>query len=106
MEDTTPTHQVFFLKMTKALKLEGFLRLPSLKRPDNRIKVDYQEKSECIADSIELQCSYTSPSHDPQHNESIEEEVCYKASFELRDNHISPVSLDEVHKLVKNLKAK
>ncbi|GBP31286.1 Probable RNA-directed DNA polymerase from transposon BS [Eumeta japonica] len=104
MEDISPTHQAFW-KVTKALKSEGYLPTPPLKKPDRSLAVDDQEKAECIADSIELQCSHTLPPHDIQHITHIEEEVRHKTSLDPLDD-LAPVSRDEVQKLVKDLKAK
>ncbi|GBP40206.1 Probable RNA-directed DNA polymerase from transposon BS [Eumeta japonica] len=55
--------------------------------------------------SIEFQCFHTSPPHDSQNITLIEEDIRHETSLEPRDG-LSPVSLDEVQKLVKNLKAK
>ncbi|GBP78989.1 Probable RNA-directed DNA polymerase from transposon BS [Eumeta japonica] len=104
MEDISRTHKAFW-KVTKALKSEGYLPTPPLKIPDSSLAVDDQEKAECIADSIELQCSHTLPSHDTQYISLIEEEVRQRTSLDPLDD-LSPVSLDEVQKLVKGLKAK
>ncbi|GBP37385.1 Probable RNA-directed DNA polymerase from transposon BS [Eumeta japonica] len=104
MEDITPSHQAFW-KLTKALKSEGYLPTPPLKKADSSLAVDDVEKAECLADSLELQCSHTIPPVDIHHITRIEEEVRYKTSLEPRDD-LSPVSLDEVQKLVKNLNAK
>ncbi|GBP31083.1 RNA-directed DNA polymerase from mobile element jockey [Eumeta japonica] len=76
MEDITPSHQAFW-KLTKALKSEG----------------------------LELQCSHTIPPVDIHHITRVEEEIRHKTSLEPRDD-LSPVSLDEVQKLVKKLNAK
>ncbi|GBP20502.1 RNA-directed DNA polymerase from mobile element jockey [Eumeta japonica] len=67
--------------------------------------VDDQEKAECIADSTELQCSHTLPPHNIQYITLIEEEVHHKTSLDPLED-LSSVSLDEVQKLVKSLKAK
>ncbi|GBP95907.1 Probable RNA-directed DNA polymerase from transposon X-element [Eumeta japonica] len=68
--------------LTKALKSEGYLPTPPLKKPDSSLAVDDQEKAECIADSIELQCSHTLPPHDTQHISLIEEENSYFSRLE------------------------
>ncbi|GBP40816.1 Probable RNA-directed DNA polymerase from transposon BS [Eumeta japonica] len=104
MEDITPSHQAFW-KLTKALKSEGYLPTPPLKKADSSLAVDDVEKAECLADSLELQCSHTIPPIDIHHIARVEEEVRHKTSLEPRDD-LSPVSLDEVQKLVKNLNAK
>ncbi|GBP30474.1 RNA-directed DNA polymerase from mobile element jockey [Eumeta japonica] len=74
MEEIRPSHQVFW-KITKALKTEGYTPIPPLKRPNGSIALDDAEVAECLADSIETQCSHVSPPHDIAHINSIEEEV-------------------------------
>ncbi|GBP22901.1 Probable RNA-directed DNA polymerase from transposon BS [Eumeta japonica] len=61
--------------------------------------------AECIADSIETQCSHVSPPHDIAHISRIEEEVLQKTSLEPKDD-LTPVSLSEVQLLVKSLKTR
>ncbi|GBP79378.1 Probable RNA-directed DNA polymerase from transposon BS [Eumeta japonica] len=51
MEDITPSHQAFW-KLTKALKLEGYLPTPPLKKADSSLAVDDVEKAECLVDSL------------------------------------------------------
>ncbi|GBP26327.1 Probable RNA-directed DNA polymerase from transposon BS [Eumeta japonica] len=79
--------------------------IPPLKRPDGSIALDDAEVAECIADSIETQCSHASPPHDTAHISRIEEEVLQKTSLEPRDD-LTPVSLSEVQTLVKSLKTR
>ncbi|GBP16706.1 hypothetical protein EVAR_13329_1 [Eumeta japonica] len=76
-----------------------------LKKPDNSIAVDDLEKTECLADSFKLQCSHTVPPNDSHHIIRNEEKVRHKTFLEPRDD-LSPVSLDEVQKLVNNFNAK
>ncbi|GBO98417.1 Probable RNA-directed DNA polymerase from transposon X-element [Eumeta japonica] len=73
MEEIIPSHQAFW-KITKALKTEGYTRIPPLKRPNGSIALDDAEVAECIADSIETQCSHVSPPDNIAHINSIEEE--------------------------------
>ncbi|GBP26833.1 hypothetical protein EVAR_16413_1 [Eumeta japonica] len=47
MEDISSTHQAFW-KVTKALKSEGYILTPHLKKPDSSLAVDDQEKAECM----------------------------------------------------------
>ncbi|GBP53751.1 Probable RNA-directed DNA polymerase from transposon BS [Eumeta japonica] len=101
MEEIRPSHKAFW-KITKALKTEG---IPPLKRPDGTTALDDAEVAECIADSIETQCSHVSPPHDIAHINSIEEEVLQKTSLEPKDD-LTPVSLSEVQLLVKSLKTR
>ncbi|GBP81498.1 Probable RNA-directed DNA polymerase from transposon BS [Eumeta japonica] len=64
--------------------------------------IDDAEIAECLADSIETQCSHASPPHDIAHISRIEEEVLQKTSLEPKDD-LAPVSLSEVQTLVKSL---
>ncbi|GBP20662.1 Probable RNA-directed DNA polymerase from transposon BS [Eumeta japonica] len=100
-----PKHGLSNDKITKALKSEGYLPTPPLLRPDSFLAIDDQEKAECIVDSIQFQCSHTTPPHDNQHIQNIEEEVRHITSFEPHED-LPPVSLDKDQKLVKILKAK
>ncbi|GBP34566.1 hypothetical protein EVAR_85286_1 [Eumeta japonica] len=72
---------------------------------DDSVALDNVEIGECLADSIESQCSHISPPHDIAHIQHIEEEVQNKASLEPK-NDLPPVSLSEVQTLVKSLKTK
>ncbi|GBP29528.1 Probable RNA-directed DNA polymerase from transposon BS [Eumeta japonica] len=83
----------------------GYLPTPPLKKADSSLAIDDVEKAECLADSLELQCSHTIPPVDIHHITRVEEEVRHKTSLEPR-NDLSPVSLDEIQKLFKNLNAK
>ncbi|GBP89489.1 RNA-directed DNA polymerase from mobile element jockey [Eumeta japonica] len=56
MAEISPSHQAYW-RLAKALKTEGAVPTPALKRPDNSIAFDDREKAECLADSIEHQCS-------------------------------------------------
>ncbi|GBP61628.1 hypothetical protein EVAR_43565_1 [Eumeta japonica] len=56
------------------------------------------EIAECLADSIETQCSHASPPHDIAHINLIEEEVLHKTFPEPKDD-LPPVSLSEVQTL-------
>ncbi|GBP10396.1 Probable RNA-directed DNA polymerase from transposon BS [Eumeta japonica] len=101
MEEIKPSHKAFWA-VTKALKTEGYTPIPPLKKPDNSVAIDDTEIAECLADSIETQCSHASPLHDIAHISRIEEEVLQKTSLEPKDD-LAPVSLSEVQTLVKSL---
>ncbi|GBP89076.1 hypothetical protein EVAR_64712_1 [Eumeta japonica] len=77
MEEIRPSHKAFW-SVTKALKSEGYTPIPPLKRLDGSTALDDAEVAECLADSIETQCSHVSPPHDPAHISRIEEEVLQK----------------------------
>ncbi|GBP11678.1 Probable RNA-directed DNA polymerase from transposon BS [Eumeta japonica] len=101
MEEIKPSHKAFWA-VTKALKTEVYTPIPPLKKPDNSVAIDDAEIAECLADSIETQCSHASPPHDIAHISRIEEEVLQKTILEPKDN-LAPVSLSEVQTLVKSL---
>ncbi|GBP93543.1 Probable RNA-directed DNA polymerase from transposon BS [Eumeta japonica] len=73
MEEIKPSHKAFWA-VTKALKTEGYTLYPTQK-PDNSVAIDDAEIAECLADSIETQCSHASPPHDIAHISRIEEEA-------------------------------
>ncbi|GBP68381.1 hypothetical protein EVAR_99057_1 [Eumeta japonica] len=62
MEEIKPSHKAFWA-VTKALKTEGYTPIPPLKKPDNSEAIDDAEIAECLADSIETQCSHASARH-------------------------------------------
>ncbi|GBP48157.1 Probable RNA-directed DNA polymerase from transposon BS [Eumeta japonica] len=58
MEEIKPSHKAFWA-VTKALKTEDIPYTPTQK-PDNSEAIDDAEIAECLADSIETQCSHAS----------------------------------------------
>ncbi|GBP56441.1 Probable RNA-directed DNA polymerase from transposon BS [Eumeta japonica] len=86
-------------------RAQGYIPIPPLTRPDDSVSLDDAEIAECLADSIESQCSHAYPPHDIAHINHIEEEVQHKASLEPKDD-LPPVSLREVRTLFKFLKTK
>ncbi|GBP93490.1 RNA-directed DNA polymerase from mobile element jockey [Eumeta japonica] len=101
MAEISPSHQAYW-RLAKALKTEGAVPTPALKRPDNSIAFDDREKAECLADSIEHQCS-ENPPYDAEHVRRVEEEVRHRVSLPPKDG-LDPITLDEVSKLIKGLK--
>ncbi|GBP69988.1 Probable RNA-directed DNA polymerase from transposon BS [Eumeta japonica] len=101
MSEISPNHKAYW-GLAKALKTEGAVPTPALKRPDSSITFDDREKAECLADSIELQCS-ENPSVDSEHVRRVEEEVRQRVSLPSKDD-LDPITLDEVSKHIKALK--
>ncbi|GBP16717.1 hypothetical protein EVAR_13338_1 [Eumeta japonica] len=93
-EEIVPTHKAFW-KVTKALKTEGYIPISPLKKAETTFALDDAEIAECLADSIETQCSHASPPHDIVHINHIEEEDHCKISLKPKDD-LPPVSLNEV----------
>ncbi|GBP49537.1 Probable RNA-directed DNA polymerase from transposon BS [Eumeta japonica] len=78
----------------------GIYPIPPLKKPDNSVAIDDAEIAECLADSIETQCSHASP---PTSLISVASRKRFsKTSLEPKDD-LAPVSLSEVQTLVKSL---
>ncbi|GBP59736.1 RNA-directed DNA polymerase from mobile element jockey [Eumeta japonica] len=101
MAEISPSHKAYW-RLAKALKTEEAAPTPALKRPDNSIAFDDREKAECLADSIEHQCS-ENPPYDAEHVRTVEEEVRHRVSLPPKDG-LDPITLDEVSKLIKVLK--
>ncbi|GBP77463.1 hypothetical protein EVAR_56073_1 [Eumeta japonica] len=62
MEEITPSHKAFW-KVTKVLKIKGYIPILPLKRPDDTVALDDAEIAECLPDSIESQCFHAFPPH-------------------------------------------
>ncbi|GBP62439.1 RNA-directed DNA polymerase from mobile element jockey [Eumeta japonica] len=77
--------------------------MPALKKPDNDLAFDDQEKAEYLADSIELQCSLNPAPPDLEHVNRVENEVLRRSSLPPKDD-LPSVSADEVQKLIRELK--
>ncbi|GBP22755.1 RNA-directed DNA polymerase from mobile element jockey [Eumeta japonica] len=90
------------MKEQKALKTEGAVPTPALKKPDKSIAFDDREKAECLADSIEQQCT-ENPPYDTEHVRRVEEEVRQRVSLPPKDD-LDPISQDEISKHIKALK--
>ncbi|GBP36290.1 hypothetical protein EVAR_85539_1 [Eumeta japonica] len=87
MTEILPNHKAYW-GLAKALKI------PALKRPDNSIAIDEREKAECLANSIECQCSENPLCH-LEHVRKLEEEVSLRVSLPLKDD-LDPIAQDGV----------
>ncbi|GBP79088.1 hypothetical protein EVAR_103513_1 [Eumeta japonica] len=101
MEKNAPTHKVFW-KVTKALKTEEYIPIPPPKKADKSFALDDAEIAECLAHSIESQCSHASPPYDIAHINYIEKKVHHKVTLELKED-LPPVSPSKVQTLLKSL---
>ncbi|CAH2048588.1 unnamed protein product, partial [Iphiclides podalirius] len=79
-----PSH-VAFCKLPKSLKGNGITTMPPLVRPIGTPAMLDEEKAECLADSLESQCSPSLLPIDPEHLRKVNEEVERKALEPLRD---------------------
>ncbi|GBP10437.1 Probable RNA-directed DNA polymerase from transposon BS [Eumeta japonica] len=98
MEEIKPSHKAFWA-VTKALKTEDIPYTPTQK-PDNSEAIDDAEIAECLADSIETQCSHASSARHRSY-QSHRGRGSPK-TLEPKDD-LAPVSLSEVQTLVKSL---
>ncbi|GBP43063.1 Probable RNA-directed DNA polymerase from transposon BS [Eumeta japonica] len=92
MEGITPSHKAYWA-VAKALKSDECVAMPALKKPDNDLAFDDQEKAEYLADSIELNVRSTPP--DFEHVNRVENEVLRRSSLPPKDD-LPSVSADEV----------
>ncbi|GBP45660.1 RNA-directed DNA polymerase from mobile element jockey [Eumeta japonica] len=96
-----PCHKAFW-GLTKALKTEKALLPPTLRKIHNSIVFDGLEKAECLADSIEQQCS-ENLSFDVEHVRRVEEEVRRRVTLPPKGD-LDPITQDEISKHIKALK--
>ena len=106
LSELEPTHQAFW-QLQRKLKSDEVASTPPIKRPDNSIAFEDDEKAECLADSLEAQCSPSTQPVDPAHLLKVEAEVERRSSLppqEDPDDPLPPVTPDEVAEIIKRLK--
>ncbi|CAK1596908.1 unnamed protein product [Parnassius mnemosyne] len=69
--------------------------MPPLVRSDGQLAFDDSEKAECMADSIESQCSPSSLPIDPVHLNKVDEEAANLSATPPTDDPLPPVTFDE-----------
>jgi hypothetical protein len=77
--------------------------MPPLRKPDDSIAFNNDEKSECLADSMETQCSPSTLPCDPDHIAHVDREV-ERFSAAPPTTFLRPTTVDEVRTLIKGLK--
>ncbi|GBP67571.1 hypothetical protein EVAR_98625_1 [Eumeta japonica] len=75
--EISPSHQAYW-RLAKALKTDGAIPIPALRKPDRSIAFDDREKT-VLADSFEQQCT-ENPPYDSEHVHKVEEEVRHRVS--------------------------
>ncbi|GBP87763.1 RNA-directed DNA polymerase from mobile element jockey [Eumeta japonica] len=101
MSEISPSHQAYW-GLAKALKTEGAVPSPALKKPDKFIAFDDREKAECLADSIKQQCT-ENPPYDSERVMRVEEQTRQRVSLPPKDD-LDPISQDEISRHIKALK--
>ncbi|XP_045533955.1 uncharacterized protein LOC106720251 [Papilio machaon] len=102
LRNIKPSHLAFW-KLPKSLKGDTYSTMPPLSRPNTTPAMLDEEKAECLADSLEAQCSPSSLPVDPDHLRRVNSEVDRRKNEPLLDS-IPPVTSDEVEELIKNLR--
>lgn len=105
LSELEPTHLAFW-QLQRRLKSDEVASTPPLTRPDKSIAFEDDEKAECLADSLESQCSPSTQPIDQAHLSKVNAEVDRRSSLpptEDPDNPLPPVTPDEVLDIIKNL---
>jgi hypothetical protein len=105
LSELEPTHQAFW-QLQRKMRATEEATTPPLNRPDKSVAFDDSEKAECLADSLESQCSPSSQPVDSRHLLKVNEEVERRTSLppvEDADDPLPPVTADEVHDIIKGL---
>ncbi|KAI8427039.1 hypothetical protein MSG28_014680 [Choristoneura fumiferana] len=105
MGEISPSHQAYW-KLARSLKSEHSSAMPPLDRSDHQTPAfDDDEKAECLAASLESQCSPSQLPVDPNHLLKVENEVDRRSLIAPVDP-ITPVTVSELGDLVKRLRVK
>lgn len=97
-----PSHQAYW-KLARALKSETVSVMPPLTRPNLPPAFLDEDKAECLADSLESQCSPSTLPCDQAHLDMVNAEVERRTAIPLTES-LSPVSETEVQSLIKKLR--
>ncbi|CAG9103079.1 unnamed protein product [Plutella xylostella] len=104
LDDIRPTHTAFW-RLTRALKSDTVVDMPPLSKPDNSLAFDDDEKAECLALSLEAQCSPSEEHPDSTFIQVVDEEVGRRVSLPPVDS-LDLVTVSEVKLVIKDLHCK
>ena len=104
LSEIRPSH-VSYWRVAKALKTEPPKAIPPFPRPNMPPAFEDGEKAECLADTLEQQCSLSQFPADPVHAFHVESEICIRGLQPLTDE-LPPVSDDEVRLHINKLKTR
>jgi Reverse transcriptase (RNA-dependent DNA polymerase)/Endonuclease-reverse transcriptase len=102
LREIEPTHQAYW-RLARSFKADTVVSMPPLRKPDDSIAFNDDEKSECLADSMETQCSPSTLLCDPDHIAHVDREV-ERLSAAPPTTSLRPTTVDEVRTLIKGLK--
>ncbi|GBP87629.1 hypothetical protein EVAR_99953_1 [Eumeta japonica] len=94
MLNITPSYQAYW-GLTKVLKTKGWVPTHAFRKSNNSTAFDYRKKPECLADSIEQQCS-DNPLHHLEYTHRVEEEDASKLFFDITSSHPNSLLISAV----------
>lgn len=106
LSDLEPTHLAFW-QLQRKLRATEDSSTPPLTRPDKTIAFEDSEKAECLADSLEAQCTPSTQPVDNSHLLKVDSEVERRTALppvEDPDDPLPPVTPDEVQDIIKGLR--
>lgn len=101
MGEISPSHQSYW-RMARALKSDTVTDMPPLVRVNQPPAFHDEDKAECLADSLESQCSPSTLPVDTEHLNAINREVERRTSLPPVES-LAVTTSDEVQSLVDNL---
>ena len=105
MSEISPTHQAYW-KLTKKLKSDTQSIMPPLNRVDLPPAFEDEEKAECLAESLESQCTPTVDHVDYVHIAAVDREIERRNAQPPSDPPLEPVKAAEVESIIKALKVR
>ena len=106
LSELEPTHLAYW-QLQRKLRATEEATVPPLTRPDKSVAFDDSEKAECLADSLESQCTPSTQPVDSSHLLKVDSEVERRSSLppvEDPDDPLPPATPDEVHDIIKGLR--
>lgn len=106
LTEIQPSHLAYW-RLARSMKSEVVSNMPPLDRPDHQTPAfEDSEKAECLAVSLETQCTPSLLPVDAVHLERVDTEVDRRSSAPLESPGLTPVTLREVKDLIKGLSPK
>lgn len=104
LSEIEPTHQAYW-HLVRSLKSNSTSAMPPLSRPNLPPAFEDEEKAECLAVSLEQQCSPSLDQVDPVHLDTVTRVVEEKSSVPPTDT-LEPVTASEVESIIRGFHAR
>lgn len=104
LSNIDPSHQAYW-RLARTLKSDVISSMPPLDRPNLPPALEDADKAECLADSLEDQCSPLLDSVPRRHLDMVESEVQRRSSLPPADS-LEPATASEVDSIIKSLKVR